>query len=141
MSNALLSAQALKLQRGTGMKRFTAVFLAALSLAALSGCGLEADEVVDENGNVQKISSQSQALESSDPTTNPDPGSDDSSPPLLVLPTSGTGGGTGGTSGDPVVNPRSPGVIALPQDPIPLVDPAKPQPTGGPRVGPQGQLL
>lgn len=136
MSKALRlrSLQALKLQRGMGMKRITAVFLAALSVA-VSGCGLEADEYVDENGNVQKHSQKTQALAGDEPAT-PDATGGEGEPlpalqfvPPLVAP---TGGGS-----DPVVNPRNPDLVALPQDPIPLVEPGKtgPQPNG-PRVGP-----
>lgn len=135
-------SKALMLQTGTPMKRFTAVFLATVSLAALSGCGLEPDETIDENGNVQKLGRQDQALEGVDPVVNPadpDVGTGADVPVVQVVVVAP---GANGAAPTVVVtsNPRDPGLVALPQDPIPLIDPAKPQPPssgGDPRVGPQ----
>lgn len=122
-------AEASKLQRGMSMKRNTAVFLAALSLVASSGCGLAANEVIDGDGNVIQVSENTQAL--SDPYGNPvDPNGGDITPlpPLQLLPPAPGGEGT-----PPGTDPS----IALPQDPIPLIDPARP--SNGPRVGPVTQ--
>lgn len=138
-------SKALMLQRGTPMNRFTAVFLATVSLAALSGCGLDPDETIDENGNVQKVSHQDQALEGADPVVNPaDPdvgtGADVPVVQVVVVAPGANGVPTVIVAPTPVVNPRDPGLAGLPQDPIPLIDPAKPQPPNGggdPRVGPQ----
>lgn len=136
-------SKALKLQRGPDMKRFTAVFLATLSLAAFTGCGLEADETIDENGEVRKVSQQGHALTGSGPAGKPsDPnvgnGGGVPLPPLSFVPPANNGAdGAKGDTRSPYVNPRDPGLFGLPQDPIPLFDPAKPRPPGGvdPRVG------
>lgn len=112
------------LQMDKPMKRITAVFVAAALAIGAVGCGLGPNETIDEHGNVVQLGQSENALISPDTTTPGGlPGDITPLPPLVFSgpSTNPTIANTGG-----IVDPT----IALPQDPIPLLNPSKVGPPG-----------
>lgn len=112
--SGLSSRTASGLHMVSHMKRFA---VAILAMVVITGCGVGADEVYDGQNFV---AANGQALQQG-PEVGPGlPGAGGPQTPETTAPSPG----------------RDPGVVALPQDPIPVRDGNKPVPQGTPLIDP-----